>query len=106
MNASLMRTETFQQPYHAVYNWCLNVLSKNGFEIKEQDSIKGYITASKNASLLSFGEDVEIAVHPINDTNTQVNVQSFSKGIQIFDWGTNDENERLIMEGLTLQLRR
>jgi hypothetical protein len=86
-------------PYSTVFDSTINILRDNDFEIKDSNKDDRFIIATKDVSLLSYGETIEISFRTTNNT-TLVSIHSFSKGLQIIDWGTNDKNEKLIYNEL------
>lgn len=76
-----------------------------GFKIVETDYQDGIILAKKNMSLWSYGEDIEVSFIRRNNS-IEVIIQSFTKGIQLFTYGVNDENEKIIFNGLKNRLSK
>jgi len=88
---------TVECKYYLVFDNVLEVLTKNDFYIKESSKAQKYITANKKGSFFSYGETIEITFEKFQ-TSTKVSVNSFSMGIQLIDWGGNNENEELIIK--------
>lgn len=96
-----MRMEIYNTDYERIFDACISILNENSFNIIEDNREEGYITASKKFSLLSFGEDIEIKFRAINDNRTEVSVQSYTKAIQVIDYGKNRKNENIVINALT-----
>jgi len=94
-----METVFLKKRGKEVYEYLMQVLRKRGFLIKESDLNKGYITANNKASWLSYGERIEITLKE-KSGGTDISIKSYSPGVQIVDWGTNDKNEKLIQKEL------
>lgn len=91
-----MKKITINGIYHNVYKKTLEVLSKNDFYVKESSEGQKYITANKKGSFFSYGETIEITFEKTTANSTKVSINSYSKGLQLIDWNTNNENEELI----------
>lgn len=87
------------QPYETVFESTIEILTANEFDIKESNQEERFIIATKGVSFLSYGESIEINFKR-NRNSTKVSIHSYSKGIQVIDWGTNKENEKLISSEL------
>ncbi len=89
-----MKTAIFDCEVEIVFDEAQKVLNDLGFKIKEADLHKKTFSASKSMSLWSFGEDISFRATGLNSYQTRVEVSSSSSmPLQLFDWGTNDENE-------------
>lgn len=77
-----------------------------GFELEEQDLRNGILIYSKEANLLSFGNDIEVRIYQ-RDVKTKIEVDSQSSApFQIFDWGRNTNiTESLISEIIRIAKR-
>ena len=67
------------------------------------NKLKGVISASTETSFLSWGETIDIRIKEKGEGTCTVEVKSNSKA-QLFDWGTNEENEVEILDALSKSL--
>jgi hypothetical protein len=94
-----MEIAVINRSYIEVFDNIIRILRRKGFAIKEGNQRRGYITANKKSSFMSYGETIEITFRNLGRA-TEVSINSYAKGIQIFDWGVNKENERIIKKAL------
>lgn len=78
----------------------MKALESNSFEIKAR--LDRQIRASAPASILSWGEDIEISVEKTGK-GTEVTISSSPKA-QIFDWGKSEENINRLIASLDKML--
>lgn len=91
--------------YIDAYGIVLNTLKNNDCSVKESNKEKKYISAEKRGSIFSYGETIEIQFKIIDTVRTEIFITSYSKGIQIIDWGINKDNEKDIKAKLKQALR-
>ena len=94
-----MEAIVIKRNYNESFDSILRILKKHGFAVKESNRHRGYITANKRSSLMSYGETIEITFRNVLK-GTEISINSYAKGLQIFDWGVNRQNERLIKNAL------
>ena len=68
--------QEFPFPYDDLFDGLVSVIPQAGFKLKSQDKVIGRITASAGASLLSWGENLEIVVERIDDRTTVMGIGS------------------------------
>ena len=94
-------TRAYKGDVYEIFDLCLDAITKLNWEIATFDHTNGTIEANTDVSLLSWGENVEIEIQPMNDTiNVGINSESCA---QLIDWGVNNENIQkfyLILESL------
>jgi hypothetical protein len=91
-------TKKINSPYAIVFNACLNALEKLAIAVNEKNELMGFIVASTNAELLSFGNDIRIEMSIQDGDYTILTVTSKScVSLQIIDWGTNKKIEEAIV---------
>lgn len=89
-----MRQEILNFPKEHIFEACLSILDKhNDYTIFYKNISLGLIEAKKSLSLLSFGHDLKVEIKAIDKQTSQLNITSTTIGLQIFDWGTNSDNE-------------
>jgi len=66
----------FPFPYNDVFDGVVAVISTVGFNLKSQDRVIGRIAASTRPSLASHGENLAIVVEKVDDSSTQVSIES------------------------------
>ena len=87
---SMSNNRTYRKPYDVVFSAALNAAKICNLTINSKGSKSGIIRASAGASILSWGEDINIVVSR-NGKNTQVFVSSGAKA-QLIDWGKSKKN--------------
>lgn len=86
------------------FDTCLRALQNLNIEKAATDFEKGFIQGKKEFSLLSFGEIISIQLTELGGTKIKIDITSESKGMQVFDWGTNEENEKNISNEIRIIL--
>lgn len=100
-----MRKASFNKNYDIVYNACLRVLTENmECKIKDKSRERGFVFAKKGSTIWSYGEDIEVTLEEQKDKKIRVNVYSYTKAVQIIDWGVNSKNEEQFINTLKKQL--
>ena len=74
------------------YQVVTKALNELGVNVQEGNSQRGIINASTSASLLSWGENIQVTIHE-TDQGVEIRVHSVSAA-QLIDWGRNKENEK------------
>ena len=97
--------QTFKVEYSKLYNVCLDALKHLDMRITYKNKDKGLIQAKANASILSWGEDIDIKLKRLGGKNVKVKVSSEANS-QLFSWGKNDRNEEGIFEEIERRLKR
>lgn len=97
-NITINSTKTF------TFEICKKALIEFDCNIIESNLKTGKITARKGGNFFSFGHEIDIFIESIEVNTVEVNIFSNSVGIQIFDWGTNLENESKIIDMLKKSL--
>ena len=83
-------TREYKGNFIEIFNSCLNAIENLNWNISSSDDIEGIIEANTNASLLSWGEDIDIR---LQDMNGIVSVIISSEApAQLIDWGKNAKN--------------
>lgn len=95
-----MISKTFNISFESAINECKNTLENTDFKIVSINLKDGIINVKKNGGFFSYGHNVLIHLDKIGSEQIKISITSKSIGIQIIDWGTNDENENEIMEKL------
>lgn len=82
-----------------------NILVNLGYQLTNYGTDNdSYIVFSKGMSILSYGERITINI--VTELNHYyITIQSESKGIQLLDWGNNNDNEEEIALELTNNLK-
>lgn len=83
------------------FDVCKNALNIFECEIIENNFSTGEIYAQKGGGFLSYGHKITINLSSLEIHKTKISISSNSIGIQIFDWGTNSENESEIIKLIT-----
>lgn len=96
--------KTYNSQFLNVFNAAKKAIKNLGFNLQYSSRVDGLIEASSSGSFLSWGEDIQIKIEANGNHKTRVEVNSTSKA-QLFSWGTNDENEKNILEEIKNLLR-
>lgn len=94
-----MINKEYPVSYGTLLDYTIHILNENEYLIKQKDCSNGIIEASLGVSITSWGENIQIKIIKLSDRVTSITISSNAKA-QIFTWGKNDENERLIIESL------
>lgn len=97
----LLMKHTFSNSPEEIFSSCVSVLQELDFSIIESDLDTGKIIADKSINLLTYGHRVEIQI----DQDSQLTIDSRSKGIQLIDWGTNNSIKADILTNLSRLLK-
>jgi hypothetical protein len=101
-----MRKE-YNYSYDKVYINCFEATEQMKFKITKENISEGLILFEVGWSLLSFGEKFKIVITKINASTTSVEVSSQATvGIQIIDWGKNNNNVTGFFETLNGLLKK
>ena len=87
-----------------VYINCLEAADQLGFTINSENLTNSVVYFKSRATIWSFGEIVEVQLSEVNNTSTNVQVNSEAKA-QLFTWGKNSENETSFMQMLEQLLK-
>ena len=90
--------EIFECTYQRVYDAARLAAMQCDFQIDTENANEGMIKASTKASLLSWGEDININISSVSN-GVEVIMSSDAPG-QFFDWGKNMENVNCFFEKL------
>jgi hypothetical protein len=97
--------KSIQQPFNVVYPKAKEAVARLGWTLEADNMGKGELEASTGTSLLSWGEQIEIKVTSINQSQTKVFVKS-NVHSQIISWGKDDTNENEFIQTLLNLLER
>lgn len=96
----------YNHNYDKVYINCLEAAAQMGFDITKENISEGLILFKVGWSLFSFGEKFKIVITKIDISNTKVEVGSQAAvGIQLIDWGKNNDNVTGFFETLNELLK-
>lgn len=92
-----MINHNFSVSKDKLFSVCTTALNELKCRIIDSNSHTGTILAEKSMNLLTYGHKIRIQIF---DDST-ITIESESKGIQLFDWGTNSELETDIFNRLS-----
>lgn len=79
------------------YQLCLMALDNLSADVVEANDQRNYMTATTRASWKSYGEEIRIALEPINPANTRITITSKPKlAVTLVDYGKGFENVQYI----------
>ena len=87
-----MKQKLYQKSKSDVFNQCLRAIHELDSTVTYEDFTSGVIEASLKGNLLAFGHYLEFKVKEKRGF-VELEINSETKGVQIIDWGTNEENE-------------
>lgn len=97
-STSRMESIRVECSYDVAFNSCIEAAQQCNFNIEQEKPPQGVITASTDATFLSWGEKVRIELYRVNNKSVEINVESEPLSpIQIIDWGKNKENEKIFI---------
>jgi hypothetical protein len=82
----------FNKPVDTVFDNAKIAVKKCGWTISHENRQKGQIEAKSSASLLSWGETIQIKIDSISAEKIKVVVSS-SVDNQLISWGKDSQNE-------------
>ena len=94
-----MVAKEFRNRYSIVFDTCIEVANEIGFRVEET----GLIKANTDASIISWGETVNIQVRELSGDITKVIIHSELQA-QLIGWWKNEQNEHNFMRILSVKL--
>lgn len=95
----------FNKSIEDVFEQCKIALIKLDINIDYINKSQWLIQASTRASILSWGENIEIKVKLTEHFHTKVIVKSNASS-QLFSWGKDSSNEREIINAISKNLSK
>lgn len=92
-----MKQKKYKYSKNKIFKVCEQALANFEAKIEVSDDKSGVIEAKKGSNLFSYGNKIVIEIDQ-NNKEFEVRIYSKSIGIQIIDWGTNQENENEIFQ--------
>lgn len=96
-----MKSKVINKTKNTAFNLCKKAAAEYDCSIVSEDFSTGQLNLKKAGGFFSYGNQINIAVLPIEQNVTKIEIQSNSVGIQIIDWGTNNEIELFFVEYIT-----
>lgn len=98
--------QKFPFSYNEVFDGLMKLLPELGFEVKSHDKVIGRINTSAGMSMFSWGENIDLSVEKIDDTNTLVAIGSALKlGVNLAGSHRHQKNFEKIIMGLSRELQ-
>lgn len=97
--------KTFNIDYESAFTACQKALRSLDFGINKSIKSKGIISASTTGGLLSWGEEIEVTIHEINNSKVKITVKSEAQA-QLISWGKNDSNESSILKKIAYYINK
>lgn len=83
----------FEKSYNVVYIKCHEAAINLNFNITKEDIVDGEILFKVGMTWLSWGEKFKILITNVGANLTRVEIASEAVfGLQVIDWGKNNEN--------------
>jgi alpha-tubulin suppressor-like RCC1 family protein len=100
-----MKLATFNEDFDIVFNSCIQTLKNLDITLNVADKKNKTITGTTKSSLWSWGENIQLNFEKVNQYSTKVEVESTSTA-QLFAWGKNEQNEKMIIESINNILKK
>lgn len=85
-------TRMYSGDYKAIFDRCLKVVNKCGWNVSSHDESKGIIICRAGTTILSWGE--EVSIHFSKQGNGIIVDVACEPVAQLIDWGKSEENIR------------